>query len=67
MSKVSEISEIYDWFMTVIWIMLGFVVGGGLAAAAGKSTLEDFRQDAVEQGVAEYNSETGDWQWAPRE
>ena len=64
---MSDISEVYDWFMTVVWIMLGFIVGGGLATANGKSALEELRKDAVEQGVAEYNSETGEWQWSTKE
>jgi len=64
---MSDVSEVYDWFMTTVWIMLGFIVGGGLAAANGKSALEELRKDAVQQGVAEYNSETGEWQWLTKE
>jgi|TARA_Y100001934_G_scaffold228612_1_gene275089 hypothetical protein len=54
--------NIDDWF-GFFWGMLGFMFGVIFVNALATSKFDEFRHDAVERGVAEYNSETGDWQW----
>ena len=51
--------DISGFFMMIIGIV-ALVFGLYLGFGAGK---ESIKEEAVQQGVAEHNSKTGEWQW----
>ncbi len=45
----------------MFWVgFLSFFIGLAIGASAAKSI---YHREAIEQGFAEYNSRTGEWQW----
>jgi hypothetical protein len=54
--------NIEDWF-GCFWGLLGFMCGVMFCNFASHVKIQQLKDTAIEKGVAEYNSTTGDWQW----
>ena len=50
--------SINDWF-GLFWAFLGFMFG----VIFSNIGINNIKHEAIDRGVAEYNSQTGDWQW----
>jgi hypothetical protein len=55
-------NKIDTWF-NIFWCLLGVSAGILIADVAANAQLTSMRKTAIEKGVAEYNSTSGDWQW----
>jgi len=49
-------------------LLIGLALGALLATLISLGVIKDiWRRDAVKRGFAEYNSQTGAWQWRTKE
>lgn len=46
-----------------IGFIIGVVLCGGVVAVINGCTSVDWKAEAVERGYAEYDNQTGKWQW----
>lgn len=54
--------EVFLFVMAIVVIALLMVVGGGVGY---KIAEVHWQREAVKHGAAEYDSQTGAWQWKP--